>query len=340
MVFVNKTKRLMIRIHFDLEFNFITKNIIRFEFPTVTDFSSVATVISKFSPDEHFVSTFEPAHSYLDNMELHRLAIFSFISLLIALAASLLLSINNNGGLSIIVQNNYPSPKNHKFSAKNTGSQLISVINEFKNVTRELRNQLNAGSPVCTPNLELKSKKTYNFTKPKTWNNIITKYSAVLSNQDPNYEIKHSNGKNYYVEFRPKHCKPSQCIAILIPARNRDVSLRNTLYKLPHTLTNQFACFGIYVLDQYNSNSVFNKGKIYNSGVLEARKDKEWDCYAFHDFDSASENDYVQFECLEGSQIKNGTSFLNETIIQKINGWSNTFWGSESGLNEDSVKIH
>ena len=285
-------------------------------------------------------------------MELHRVAIFLFIGLLLTLAASILISINNNRDVSIIVQNNplfqnnYPAPKtisssNQLDSKSHTNSALVSIIKSFQSVQ-------NIELSECNPidSLDHKTLRSYNFSVPKTWQQISSKYQKVLSNQDNNYEIKHSRGKNFFIQFKPKFCKSKQCVAILIPARNRDVHLRHLLYHLPEILMKQQACFGIYVLDQFDNSSIFNKAKLYNSGILEARKDKEWDCYAFHDVDLLPRNETILYECSEDGNVRHisvgidkynyklrydrmvgGVSLLNETTIQRINGWSNSFWG-------------
>ena len=110
---------------------------------------------------------------------------------------------------------------------------------------------------------------------------------------------------------------------------------------------NQLSCFGIYILDQFDDKSTFNKAKLFNAGWIEARKDKKWDCYAFHDVDLLLQNETILYKCdLENNQPKHltvaidkysyrfknikmvgGASLMSEDIIRNINGWSNSFWG-------------
>lgn len=151
-----------------------------------------------------------------------------------------------------------------------------------------------------------------------------------------------------YSFHQPSSCIPSQCIAILIPARNRDKHLRHLLYNLPEILVNQLSCFGIYVLDQYDDQTTFNKAKLFNSGVLEAKKDKPWDCFVFHDVDLLLKNQSILYQCeSDGNPLHlsvaidkynyrlfhwyettvGGVSLFDWRAIEMINGWSNEFWG-------------
>ena len=66
---------------------------------------------------------------------------------------------------------------------------------------------------------------------------------------------------------------------------------------LPSVLMAQQLCFSIFVLDQFDAETVFNKGKLYNSGWLEVNALGDWDCFIFHDVDLFPQNISVKYEC-------------------------------------------
>ena len=44
---------------------------------------------------------------------------------------------------------------------------------------------------------------------------------------------------------------------------------------------------------------LFNRGMLFNVGVKEAMKDKEYDCFALHDVDLIAENQRNSYHCPE-----------------------------------------
>ena len=213
-------------------------------------------------------------------------------------------------------------------------SQLNSV---------ELEPEIN--SKVCRPKPSPKFIQ-YDFKASRPWIETDNLYSDLLENRWKNYTVS-KNSTNQFSTMRPSNCESKQCVAFLIPARDREYHLKQIMYHLPKLLTNQLACFGIYILDQFDSTTVFNKAKLFNAGWLEARKDNDWDCYVFHDVDLLLQNETIEYTCdLENNQPKHltvaidkygyklsnlkmvgGASLMSEKIIRKINGWSNSFWG-------------
>ena len=104
-----------------------------------------------------------------------------------------------------------------------------------------------------------------------------------------------------------------------------------------------------YVLDQFDESTTFNKAKLFNSGILEAKKDKNWDCFVFHDVDLLLKNESVLYKCEENGNPLHlsvaidkynfrllskgdkttigGVSLFGSEAIDRTNGWSNRFWG-------------
>ena len=148
----------------------------------------------------------------------------------------------------------------------------------------------------CKSNTTSTALKRYNFNIDRSWLDIEFKYTQILEGNYQNYKTQIDKLRDFTV-FEPEVCSFKQCVAFLIPARNREKHLQQLLYYLPEILLNQKACFGIYVLDQYDDKTLFNKAKLYNAGFLEARKDKDWDCYVFHDVDLLLQNQTIKYEC-------------------------------------------
>ena len=93
----------------------------------------------------------------------------------------------------------------------------------------------------CQPDLS-KNLINHNLTENKTWREVSAEFSKKVKTS--NYLQKnHLN----FIYSHPKTCQPSECIAVLIPARSRDSHLKILLSILPNILINQLSCFGIYV---------------------------------------------------------------------------------------------
>ena len=207
--------------------------------------------------------------------------------------------------------------------------------------------------PECKPVLS-KELIDYSFDKIISWPMVSQKFSRIIHRSSYQLFISRNQSSNFllmpsnYSFYHPTTCVASQCVAILIPARNRDKHLRHLLYHLPKILVNQLSCFGIYVLDQYDEQTTFNKAKLFNSGVLEAKKDKPWDCFVFHDVDLLLKNQSILYKCeSDGNPLHlsvaidkynyrlfnwyettvGGVSLFDWRAIEMINGWSNEFWG-------------
>ncbi|KAB7506257.1 Beta-1,4-galactosyltransferase 4, partial [Armadillidium nasatum] len=90
----------------------------------------------------------------------------------------------------------------------------------------------------------------------------------------------------------------------------------------------------------------FNRAKLFNVGFVESRKDYKFDCYIFHDVDFLPDNNLNLYHCSdmprhmtvyysnhpyendEGlERYFGGVVMLKEEHLERINGWSNSFWG-------------
>ncbi|XP_078264751.1 beta-1,4-galactosyltransferase 4-like [Rhinoraja longicauda] len=143
--------------------------------------------------------------------------------------------------------------------------------------------------------------------------------------------------------FAPQECHSLQRVAILIPFRNREKHLLYLLEHLHPFLQRQLVDYGIFIINQAG-NGVFNRAKLLNVGFLEAMKEREWDCFIFHDVDLVPENDYNVYLCdrepkhfivgrnstgyrLPYKALFGGVTALSGEQFLKVNGFSNRYWG-------------
>lgn len=149
-------------------------------------------------------------------------------------------------------------------------------------------------------------------------------------------------------------------VAIIIPFRNREKQLLHFLNIMPKILIQQQVNFRIYVINQIDQFK-FNRGALLNVGYLEAKKDKNYDCYIFHDVDRVIlDASKISYHCeklqpaqertknrrasLEASHLSpksgikhvmsgkiGGVAKMSENVMQATNGHSNYFygWGGE-----------
>ncbi|GMT12194.1 hypothetical protein PFISCL1PPCAC_3491, partial [Pristionchus fissidentatus] len=142
---------------------------------------------------------------------------------------------------------------------------------------------------------------------------------------------------------RPLDCRARQKVAVVVPYRERDVQLRTLLQNLHALLTKQQLDYGIYVVQQI-ANQTFNRAKLMNVGYVEATKDYNWDCIIFHDVDLIPEDDRNLYACLANPRhmsvavdkfnyrlpydaIFGGVSAMTRAHLEKVNGFSNDYWG-------------
>ncbi len=87
-------------------------------------------------------------------------------------------------------------------------------------------------------------------------------------------------------------------IAIIIPYRNRERNLKLFLEYMHQFLNDQNANYGIYLVEPVG-NLKFNRAILLNIGYTEAKKDRKWNCYIFHDIDMLPENNMNIYSCDE-----------------------------------------
>lgn len=141
----------------------------------------------------------------------------------------------------------------------------------------------------------------------------------------------------------PKKCQARHRVAIIIPYRDREEHLRILLHNLHSLLTKQQLDYGIFVVEQ-KANETFNRAKLMNVGFVEAIKIYDWQCFIFHDVDLLPEDDRNLYSCpaqprhmsvavdkfkykLPYGSIFGGISALTKAQFEKINGFSNDYWG-------------
>ena len=202
---------------------------------------------------------------------------------------------------------------------------------------------------VCKMNVD-KSFRYYNFTVNYEWKQI----SQHLKDLVLTYEYKTYEFTNI-IMYKPKLCTPKQCLAFLIPARDRESHLKQLMYHLPEILMQQNLCFSLFILDQFDNETIFNKAKLYNAAYTEIKNILKpieisdiFDCLVFHDVDLLPQNLTIPYVCslypvhqpvhLSVALTKYGYHFSNPRMIggvalftpkifENVNGWSNKFWG-------------
>lgn len=85
-------------------------------------------------------------------------------------------------------------------------------------------------------------------------------------------------------------------LAIVVPYRDRLTNLEIFLKNIHPFLMNQNIEYGIYVVEPIEKLK-FNKGISMNVGYIEALKEKDYDCFIFHDVDMVPENPENFYEC-------------------------------------------
>ena len=148
---------------------------------------------------------------------------------------------------------------------------------------------------------------------------------------------------------QPETCHQTQRTALVIPYRDRQQHLAVWLAHLHPILARQQRDYQVFLVDQVDT-FPFNRGALLNAGVLEARKLGEFNCFVLHDVDMVPETDLAVYQCPPSGQIlhmavsvsrwryriaynqySGGIVLANNHTINKLNGFSNSFygWGGE-----------
>ncbi|XP_063058768.1 beta-1,4-galactosyltransferase 4 [Engraulis encrasicolus] len=155
-------------------------------------------------------------------------------------------------------------------------------------------------------------------------------------------------------QSQPSECLARQTVAVLIPHRNREKHLLHLLHHLHPFLQRQQLHYAIYIIHQAGK-AKFNRAKLLNVGYLEALKDRQWDCFIFHDVDLVPENDKNLYTCdpqhprhlvvarnSTGYRLRyqgyfGGVTAMTREQFSRINGFSNAYWGW--GGEDDDLRI-
>ncbi|BES92782.1 Galactosyl_T_2 [Nesidiocoris tenuis] len=144
-------------------------------------------------------------------------------------------------------------------------------------------------------------------------------------------------------QWRPIDCKARDRVAIIIPYRDRTEHLSKFLANMHPFLQRQLLDYGIFVIEQFG-NEVFNRAMLLNVGFVEALSLREFDCFIFHDVDLLPEDDRNLYTCpdqprhmsaavdvfsyrLPYADIFGGVSAMSKAQFEKVNGFSNKYWG-------------
>ena len=132
-------------------------------------------------------------------------------------------------------------------------------------------------------------------------------------------------------------------LAIIVPYRNRYDQLLSFQEKIVKYLDNRDFNYCIIIVEQDNA-SAFNRGMLLNIGFKEAVKQR-CDYVVFHDVDMTpievdySNSDYpvhLATQDLPFEEYFGGITLFPVKDFEKINGFSNTYWGW--GFEDDDLR--
>ncbi|CAL4111534.1 unnamed protein product, partial [Meganyctiphanes norvegica] len=147
--------------------------------------------------------------------------------------------------------------------------------------------------------------------------------------------------------WAPTRCRARYRLAIIVPYRDRKLQILPFLQHMHQLLKRQQLNYTIYFVEQHGE-ELFNRACLLNLGYLEAKKEGPWDCFAFHDVDMLPEDDRNLYHCslqprhlavatsahkyrsastLSFYKYYGGAALMTSDQIEKVNGWSNRYWG-------------
>lgn len=153
----------------------------------------------------------------------------------------------------------------------------------------------------------------------------------------------------------PSHCLARHRVAIIVPYRDRLRNLRVFLHHMHQFLRKQELDYGIYIIEQ-SGDGDFNRAKLLNVGYEVSKTMHDYNCFIFHDVDLIPENDQSIYACQENPYhisrcldiyeykpsyptIFGGVSALSQEHMEKVNGFSNVFWGWGGEDDDMSVRV-
>ena len=138
-----------------------------------------------------------------------------------------------------------------------------------------------------------------------------------------------------------KIVRENKKLSVIVPYRNRKEHLERFLPAIEKELQKQKIDYEIVIVEQDNK-TPFNRAKLLNIGVLEARKESDY--FVFHDVDALPVNvdyrfcnhtvklfNYLKEENEQeykeyGETIFGGITLVPKNIFFEINGFSNNYW--------------
>ncbi|XP_037569194.1 beta-1,4-N-acetylgalactosaminyltransferase bre-4 [Dermacentor silvarum] len=154
----------------------------------------------------------------------------------------------------------------------------------------------------------------------------------------------------------PTQCKARHRVALVVPYRDRLNNLQAFLQHMHPFLQRQQLDYGIYLVEQ-NGTGDFNRAKLLNVGYEIAKAMDGYDCFIFHDVDLLPENKRNEYACKEGGPfhmttctdtmkykpfyetIFGGVCALRSDHVEKVNGFSNVFWGWGGEDDDMSIRL-
>ncbi|XP_077519492.1 beta-1,4-N-acetylgalactosaminyltransferase bre-4-like [Amblyomma americanum] len=155
--------------------------------------------------------------------------------------------------------------------------------------------------------------------------------------------------------WMPTDCTPRHRVALVVPYRDRLMNLQVFLQHIHPFLQGQQLDYGIYLIEQ-NGTGDFNRAKLLNVGYEIAKAMHEYDCFIFHDVDLLPENRANKYVCRKNPRhmstcldtmkyrvfyetIFGGVSALKSEHVEKVNGFSNVFWGWGGEDDDMSIRL-
>uniref|UniRef100_A0A8D8S4A2 Beta-1,4-N-acetylgalactosaminyltransferase n=1 Tax=Cacopsylla melanoneura TaxID=428564 RepID=A0A8D8S4A2_9HEMI len=181
---------------------------------------------------------------------------------------------------------------------------------------------------------------------------IFEKYDSTYSkNFDLNETALNNLHSRHHIRqggaWEPIHCIPQHHVAIIVPYRDRETQLKIFLSHMHGFLQKQSISYQIFVIEQ-KSPALFNRGKLFNIGYMEALKIKPFHCFIFHDVDLMPTNPNNIYACTKQPRhmsvaidifdyelpyctIFGGAIAMLHHQFRRVNGFSNLYfgWGGE-----------
>ncbi|XP_011302326.1 beta-1,4-N-acetylgalactosaminyltransferase bre-4 [Fopius arisanus] len=245
---------------------------------------------------------------------------------------------NHPHGLIIYGLGTSPAYQASTLNITSTAQLTVQASRDINNATRQDMNATRAiSSPSNTTDLSTPQRCPLippNLVGPLT----VTKNPPELSVIESTLTEVKQGGRGW-----PSDCNSRHRVAIIIPYRDRPQHLQTLLYNLHPMLLRQQVDYQIFIVEQEGTGQ-FNRAMLMNVGYVEALKEREFDCFIFHDVDLLPENDRNLYTCPEQprhmsvaidkfkyrlpyADLFGGVSAMSRDQFRQVNGFSNVFWG-------------